>query len=55
MAQVVLDQAIQRKLSKPLLQVSQVSKCFWGKRILTEIDFEVAEHELGTQRNKFRL
>jgi sulfonate transport system ATP-binding protein len=46
MVQAILNQAIQEELKAPLLHVSQVSKRFGGKRVLTEIDLEVAEHEL---------
>lgn len=46
MVQAILNQAIQEKRKTPLLQVSQGSKRFGGKRVLTEIDREVAEYEL---------
>lgn len=46
MLQAILNQAIPETQKPPLVQVSQVSKRFGGKRVLAEIDFEVAEHEL---------
>jgi sulfonate transport system ATP-binding protein len=46
MPQVIIHQAIQGTLRTPLVQVSRVSKQFGSKRVLREIDFEVAEHEL---------
>jgi ABC-type taurine transport system ATPase subunit len=46
MVQAILNQAIQEKRKTLLLQVSQGSKRFGGKRVLTEIDREVAEYGL---------
>lgn len=46
MTQAILNQVIEEALRTPLLQVSQVSRHFGEKRVLTGIDLEVAEHEI---------
>jgi hypothetical protein len=50
LVQAILNQAIQERRKTPLLQVSQASKRFGGKRVLTKIDHEVAEHETRGDR-----
>src|SRR5215469_2774529 len=46
MVQAILNQPIQETRRTPLVQVLRVSKHFGKKRVLQEIDLEVAEHEL---------
>lgn len=46
MVQAILNQPIQETRRTPLVQVLRVSKHFGKKRVLQEVDLEVAEHEL---------
>jgi sulfonate transport system ATP-binding protein len=46
MVQAILNQAVREDLQTQFVRISRVSKHFGGKRVLTEVDLEVAEHEL---------
>jgi sulfonate transport system ATP-binding protein len=46
MVQAILNQAVREDLKTQFVRVSRVSKRFEQKRVLTEVNLEVAEHEL---------
>jgi len=46
MVQAILNQAVREDLKTQFVHISRVSKHFGGKRVLTEVNLEVAEHEL---------
>jgi sulfonate transport system ATP-binding protein len=46
MVQTTLNQAVGEDLKTQFVRVAGVSKHFGGKTVLTEVDLEVAEHEL---------
>jgi sulfonate transport system ATP-binding protein len=45
-SQAILNPFVQDGVDRPLLQASRVSKHFGEKRVVREIDLEIAEHEL---------